>query len=93
MTFWNEGTFARIGPVQEVGVLLRWNNSKRLDKELPYVCNLLFLATKFNFQYQSPNCRVGGYKFRSVYCQVIPGTIQVKENACIAIIDSVLFLL
>ena len=26
VTFWNEGTFVRTAPVQDVGVLLKWNN-------------------------------------------------------------------
>ena len=67
MTFWNQGTFVRTAHVQEVGVLLKWNNSKSFGKGLPYVCNLLFLTTKFDFQNQSPKCRVDGYKFHSVY--------------------------
>ena len=48
--FWNAGTFVRTAPVQEVGVLLKWNISKSLGKGFPYVCNLLFLTTKFYFQ-------------------------------------------
>ena len=52
--------------MQEVGVLLKGNNSKSLGKGLPYVCNLLVLTAKFYFQNQSPKCRVDGYKFRLV---------------------------
>ena len=67
VTCWNEGTFVRTAPVQEVGVLLKWNNLKSFDKWITYVCNLLLLTTKFYLQNQSPKCRVDGYKFRSVY--------------------------
>ena len=67
VTFWTEDTFVRTAPVQKVGVILKWNNSKSLDKGLPYVCNLLLMTTKFYFQNQPPNCRVNSYKFRSVY--------------------------
>ena len=67
MTFWKEGTFVRTAPVQKVGVLFKWNNSKSFGKGLSYVNNLLLLNTKFYLQNQSPKCRVDGYKFRSVY--------------------------
>ena len=67
VTFWNEGTLVRTAPVQDVGVLLKSNNSKNLGKGLPYVCNLLLLTNKFYIQNQPPKCRVEGYKFRSVY--------------------------
>ena len=52
--------------MQEVGVILKINNSRSLGKP-PYVYNLLLLTTKFYFQNQPPKCRVDGYKFRSVY--------------------------
>ena len=67
VTFWNKGTFVQTAHVQEVGILLKWNNLKSLGKGLPYVCNLLFLTTKFDFRNQSPKYRVDGYKFCSVY--------------------------
>ena len=66
VTFWNEGTFVRTVPVQDVGVLLKWNNLKSFGKGLTYVCNLLILTIKFYSQNQSLKCRVDGYKFRSV---------------------------
>ena len=67
VTFWNESTFVQTAPVQDVGVLLKWNNLKNFGKRLTYVCNLLLLTTKFYLQNQSPKCRVDGYKFCSVY--------------------------
>ena len=66
VTFWNEGTFVRTAPVQDVGILLKWNNFKSFGKGLTYVCKLLLLTTKFYLQNQSPKCRVDSYKFRSV---------------------------
>ena len=65
--FLKRGYLCWTASVQEVGVLLKWNNSKCLGKGLSYVCNLLVLTTKFYFQNQSSKCRVEGYKFRSVY--------------------------
>ena len=67
MTFWKEGTFVRTAPVQEVGILFKWNNSKSFGKGLPYVNNLLLLNYKFYLQNQSPKRRVDSHKFRSVY--------------------------
>ena len=61
VTLWNEGTFVRTAPVQDVGVLLKWNNLKSFGKGLTYVCSLLLLTIKFYLQNQSPKCRVDGY--------------------------------
>ena len=52
--------------MQEVGIILKINNSRSLGKA-PYVYNLLLLTTKFYIQNQPPKCRVDRYKFRSVY--------------------------
>ena len=88
MTFLNEGTFVRTAPVQEMGVLLKWNNSKSLEKGLSYVWNLLFLTTKFYFQNQSPKCRVDGYKFRSVYIQIGSMSVNQIMKMCIAEVNA-----
>ena len=71
MTFWNEGTFVQTAPVQEVGILLKWNNMKSLGKELPYVCNLILLTTKFYFQNQLRKYKMDGYKFCSLYILLV----------------------
>ena len=43
VTFLNEGTFAWTLPVQEVGILLKWNNSKGLGKGFSYVKTWLWI--------------------------------------------------
>ena len=64
--FFNEDTFVRTAPLQEVCILLKTNNSMSLGKGLPYKSILLRLTTKFYFQNQPLKYRVDGYKFRSV---------------------------
>ena len=49
MTFLNEGTFTYASSVQEVPVIIEWNNLQNLDKALVYLKKHAFSITDFYF--------------------------------------------
>ena len=66
MTFWNDGTFTRTSSVQDLPVILKWNNLQSLNKALDLFIEFKFCESNFYFLNGSKNYKVATYNLGSV---------------------------
>ena len=71
VTFLNQGTFSWSVSMQNIPVILKWDNLQSLEKTLDFYIALKFCKSDFHFLNRRKKCKVATFNIVSMYMQLV----------------------